>query len=111
MEEKSGRRRKEETGKTKEKEEMKKQIAEEIERIKKLEEEQKAKQMEKDKLVAAASQQETKPKEETTSPVDPQISYQSKCLIEKLRLDKEKEEMRIKSEEARKAAERREQAR
>ena len=95
----------------KKKEEMKKQIAEEIERIKKLEEEQKAKQMEKDKLVTAA-QQETKPKEETTSsPVDPQISFQSKCLLEKLRLDKEKEEMRIKSEEARKAAERREQAR
>ena len=86
---------------------MKKMIAEEIERIKKLEEEQKAKQIAKEK-----QEQESKAKEqEAQIPKDPQISFQSKCLIETIRLEKEKEEMRIRSEEARKAAERREQAR
>ena len=97
----------------KKKEEMKKKIAEELEKLKKLEEEQAAKQKKLDEEQAAKEKlQET---EKTSQPVvlpikqeESQLSIKGKCLIEQLRLEKEKEEMRIKSEEARKARERRE---
>jgi hypothetical protein len=86
------------------KEAMKKKIAEEIERIKKLEKEQ----AEKHKAV-----EEQKAKTEVKKPdeLEPKLSAKSQCLIDTFRLEKEREEMRIKSDEARKAAERRELAR
>ena len=101
---------------------MKKQIAEEIERIKQLEEaqaeklkeeEEERKRAEAEARAIAISENEPivveKPRE-PSPPDELEITLQSKLMIEKLRIEKEREEMRIKSEEARKAADRREHA-
>ena len=76
--------------------EMKKKIAEEIEKLKQLEEEKTA------KLKLAQSfepkQPSITPQHEQTPPVpvpeEPKISLKSKCMIEQMKLQKEKEEMK-----------------
>ena len=95
---------------------MKKKIAEEIEKLKKFEEEQAAKlkaqadaEAKKKKLEEEAKAKEAKPTPPPPSvPSEIEVSIQSKLMIEKARIEKDREEMRIKSEEARKAAARRE---
>ena len=59
-------------------------------------------------LEEEAKAKEAKPTPPPSVPSDIEVSIQSKLMIEKARIEKDREEMRIKSEEARKAAARRE---